>query len=250
MKTTAEVVSSHCLVVAECSQSSPTQLSAMEPQILNLGCMHYRRRCKIRAPCCDEVFDCRHCHNEAKNSEEVDAVDRHDVPRHEIKKVICSLCDVEQDVQQYCINCGICMGKYFCTICKFFDDDISKNQYHCDECGICRTGGKDNFFHCNRCGCCYSKVMEKGHRCVEGAMHHNCPVCFEYLFDTVREISVLPCAHTIHLDCVKEMEKHQRYSCPVCSKSICDMSSVWEKLDELVCRCHFCFSVCNFLKSI
>ncbi|KAG5124546.1 hypothetical protein JHK82_031283 [Glycine max] len=152
MKTTAEVVSSHCLVVAECSQSSPTQLSAMEPQILNLGCMHYRRRCKIRAPCCDEVFDCRHCHNEAKNSEEVDAVDRHDVPRHEIKKVICSLCDVEQDVQQYCINCGICMGKYFCTICKFFDDDISKNQYHCDECGICRTGGKDNFFHCNRCG--------------------------------------------------------------------------------------------------
>ena len=28
-------------------------------------------------------------------------------------------------------------------------------------------------------GCCYSKVMEKGHRCVEGAMHHNCPVCFE-----------------------------------------------------------------------
>lgn len=29
-------------------------------------CTHYRRRCKIRAPCCDEVFDCRHCHNEAK----------------------------------------------------------------------------------------------------------------------------------------------------------------------------------------
>ena len=28
----------------------------------------------------------------------------------------------------------------------------------------------------------------------------------QYLFDTVREISVLPCAHTIHLDCVKEME--------------------------------------------
>ena len=28
-------------------------------------------------------------------------------------------------------------------------------------------------------GCCYSKVMEDKHRCVEGAMHHNCPVCFE-----------------------------------------------------------------------
>jgi len=28
-------------------------------------CEHYRRRCRIRAPCCNEVFDCRHCHNEA-----------------------------------------------------------------------------------------------------------------------------------------------------------------------------------------
>lgn len=31
-------------------------------------CSHYRRRCRIRAPCCNEVFDCRHCHNEAKVS--------------------------------------------------------------------------------------------------------------------------------------------------------------------------------------
>lgn len=28
-------------------------------------CKHYRRRCKIRAPCCNEIYDCRHCHNEA-----------------------------------------------------------------------------------------------------------------------------------------------------------------------------------------
>ncbi|GAU41247.1 hypothetical protein TSUD_97830 [Trifolium subterraneum] len=127
------------------------------PEIENFGCTHYRRRCKIVAPCCNEVYGCRHCHNEAK--------------------VICSLCDTEQDVQQYCINCGVCMGEYFCGTCKFFDDDISKQQYHCDECGICRTGGKDNFFHCKRCG---------------------------------------------------------EYSCPVCSKSICDMSSVWKKLDQVI----------------
>ena len=31
-----------------------------------IRCVHYRRKCKIRAPCCGEVFDCRHCHNEAK----------------------------------------------------------------------------------------------------------------------------------------------------------------------------------------
>ncbi|XP_034687009.1 E3 ubiquitin-protein ligase RZFP34 isoform X1 [Vitis riparia] len=198
------------------------------------GCTHYRRRCKIRAPCCDEIFDCRHCHNEAKNLLETDLHDRHDIPRHEVKKVICSLCDTEQDVQQNCIACGVCMGEYFCEKCKFFDDDVSKNQYHCEECGICRTGGKENFFHCNKCGCCYSNMMKDTHRCVERAMHHNCPVCFEFLFDTTKDITVLQCGHTIHWECVKEMQQHFCYSCPICSKSICDMSSLWEKIDREV----------------
>ena len=75
-----------------------------------------------------------------------------------VLQVICSLCSKEQDVsclpkstttnsvsgtfifgctncmktvhfhrqvQQNCSNCGACMGKYFCEICKFFDDDVS-----------------------------------------------------------------------------------------------------------------------------
>ncbi|POO01786.1 43kDa postsynaptic protein [Trema orientale] len=197
--------------------------SLMELESGNFGCSHYRRRCKIRAPCCDEIFDCRHCHNESKNSLEVDPQDRHDIPRHDLKRV-----------QQHCIQCGVCMGNYFCSKCNFFDDDVSKDQYHCNECGICRVGGKENFFHCNKCGCCYSTMLKDSHSCVEKAMHHNCPVCFEYLFETMKDITVLPCGHTIHLECVKEMERHFQYSCPVCSKSYCDMSRVWEKLDQEV----------------
>ncbi|PWA94064.1 CHY-type/CTCHY-type/RING-type Zinc finger protein [Artemisia annua] len=197
----------------------------------NFRCTHYKRRCKIKTPCCDEIFDCRHCHNEAKNSLDIDPLHRHDVPRHEVKKVICTLCDTEQDVQQNCINCGVCMGNYFCQKCKFFDDDVSKNQYHCDQCGICRTGGEENFFHCDKCGCCYSKKIKDTHVCVERAMHHDCPICSEFLFDTLKDLSILPCGHTMHLACLKEMEQHHRYSCPVCSKSICD-SDVWKKLDH------------------
>ncbi|KAK4440683.1 E3 ubiquitin-protein ligase RZFP34 [Sesamum alatum] len=211
--------------------SSEEQLQT-ELASVNYGCKHYRRRCKIRAPCCDEVFDCRHCHNEAKNALEIDPLRRHDVPRHHVKRVICSLCDTEQDVAQNCVSCGVCMGNYFCDKCKFFDDDVSKKQYHCDECGICRTGGRENFFHCSKCGCCYSNLIKDAHRCVERAMHHNCAVCFEFLFDSTRNIAVLSCGHTIHMECVKEMERHRRYACPVCSKSICDMSNVWRKLDE------------------
>ncbi|KAH1115410.1 hypothetical protein J1N35_008788 [Gossypium stocksii] len=214
--------------------------SLMETGLGNYGCSHYRRRCKIRAPCCNEVFCCRHCHNESKNSPESNPLKQHDIPRHEVEKVICSLCDTEQDVQQYCINCGVCMGEYFCGKCKFFDDDVSKNQYHCVECGICRTGGKENFYHCNKCGCCYSNLMREVHRCIEKAMHHDCPICFEvhiflilqFLFDTMKDVTVLPCGHTMHLGCLREMEEHYRYSCPVCSKSICDMSKLWRKLDK------------------
>ncbi|CDY26969.1 BnaC09g36140D [Brassica napus] len=207
------------------------------------GCSHYRRRCKIRAPCCDEVFDCRHCHNEAKDSLQTEQLLRHDLPRHDVSKVICSLCGTEQDVQQNCSTCGVCMGKYFCSKCKFFDDDLSKKQYHCDDCGICSVDHSyakianrlvKNFFHCKRCRCCYSKVLEDKHRCLEGALHHNCPVCFEYLFDSTKDITVLRCGHAVHLECTKDMELHNRYTCPLCSKSICDMSSVWKKLDEEV----------------
>ncbi|XP_030514955.1 probable E3 ubiquitin-protein ligase RZFP34 isoform X2 [Rhodamnia argentea] len=196
------------------------------------GCSHYRRRCRIRAPCCNEIYDCRHCHNEANNSINVDQKDRHDMPRHEVSQVICSLCGTEQQVQQFCINCGVCMGKYFCATCKLFDDDTSKKQYHCSGCGICRIGGSENYFHCYKCGCCYSILLKNSHPCIEGAMHHDCPVCFEYLFDSRNDVTVMPCGHTIHQNCLKEMRDHFQYACPLCSKSVCDMSKVWEKFDS------------------
>uniref|UniRef100_A0A0E0K8R0 CHY-type domain-containing protein n=1 Tax=Oryza punctata TaxID=4537 RepID=A0A0E0K8R0_ORYPU len=189
---------------------------------VDLAVEQYGRKCKIRAPCCGEIFDCRHCHNEVKDSLEVSISDRHEIPRHEIKLVICSLCNKEQDVQQDCSNCGACLGKYFCAKCNFYDDDVSKNQFHCDGCGICRTGGADNFFHCDKCGCCYSYVLKDSHHCVERAMHHNCPVCFEYLFDSTKDISALHCGHTIHLECLYEMRSH---------KHIADASDLSEEDD-------------------
>lgn len=41
----------------------------------------------------------------------------------------------------------------------------------------------------------------------------------------------MPCGHTIHKSCMKEMQEHYQYACPLCSKSVCDMSKVWEKFD-------------------
>ncbi|MQK89905.1 hypothetical protein EI007_25750, partial [Escherichia coli] len=62
-------------------------------------------------------------------------------------------------------------------------------------------------------------------------MHHDCPICCEYLFESTKGVIVMPCGHTIHKSCLEEMRDHLQYACPLCSKSVCDMSKVWEKFD-------------------
>ena len=55
-----------------------------------------------------------------------------------------------------------------------------------------------------------ARMWQNNHVCVENSMRQNCPVCFEYLFDSVRPTAVLPCGHTIHSDCLKEMERNRQ----------------------------------------
>ncbi|KAK9282128.1 hypothetical protein L1049_005040 [Liquidambar formosana] len=210
-------------------ESSVTQRQEESAKI-QYGCEHYRRRCKIRAPCCNQIFPCRHCHNEAMSSLS-NPKDRHDLVRHEVQHVICSLCDTEQQVARVCSNCGVTMGEYFCEFCKFYDDDTTKKQFHCDECGICRVGGHENFFHCQKCGSCYSVLLRDNHLCVENSMKNHCPICYEYLFDSVKGTAILKCGHTMHMDCSAEMARQNQYRCPICSKSVFDMSRTWEILD-------------------
>ncbi|KAK9288265.1 hypothetical protein L1049_016715 [Liquidambar formosana] len=185
---------------------------------MGYGCKHYRRRCKIRAPCCNEMFDCRHCHNEATSMLN-SPLDWHELIRNDVKQVICSVCDTEQPVAHVCTNCGVNMGEYFCGVCKFYDDDTVKKQFHCDDCGICRVGGRENFFHCKKCGSCYSVGLRDNHLCVENSMRHHCPICYE-------------CGHTMHYECYDEMIKRDKYCCPICSKSVIDMSRTWKRIDE------------------
>uniref|UniRef100_A0A2P2LGS5 CHY-type domain-containing protein n=1 Tax=Rhizophora mucronata TaxID=61149 RepID=A0A2P2LGS5_RHIMU len=108
--------------------SKPTEATVPYDERLDVGkmgygCQHYRRRCKIRAPCCNEIFSCRHCHNEAASLLK-NPFDWHELNRYDVKQVVCSVCDTEQPVAQVCTNCGVNMGEYFCDICKFYDDDV------------------------------------------------------------------------------------------------------------------------------
>jgi hypothetical protein len=106
-----------------------------------LGCQHYLRNVKLQCSTCHKWHTCRFCHDEAES---------HTLIRKETKNMLCMLCSCPQRAADVCVNCGITAARYYCNICKLWDDHPSKSIYHCDDCGICRRGeglGKD-FFHC------------------------------------------------------------------------------------------------------
>jgi RING finger/CHY zinc finger protein 1 len=200
--------------------------SAHQPR----GCRHYSRGCQLRSPCCNLYFWCRHCHNEAMDTG--DPKTAHQLDRFAVKTLRCGKCDLEQLVQKNCEGCGQLFGEYFCPICKFFDDDLSKGVFHCDGCGICRVGGRENFFHCAACGCCYAVQLRSNHKCIAGAMHHNCPVCLENLFHSTSQVRVLRCGHTLHKKCLEQLLRRPTTvrTCPLCSKTIVDHQLTWQQV--------------------
>lgn len=56
-----------------------------------------------------------------------------------------------------------------------------------------------------------------------GMSCHVLQVCFEFLFDSVRPTAVLPCGHTIHSGCLKELQRNRTSTCPICMKSYGNM---------------------------
>ncbi|KOM41920.1 hypothetical protein LR48_Vigan04g211800 [Vigna angularis] len=234
----------------ESSQSTDHQKinTLRERGYMEYGCQHYRRRCRIRAPCCNEIFNCRHCHNEAKNNINIEQKHRHDIPRHQVKQVICSLCETEQEVSldflaifQYNLPqwfsktvlsvvfvwASTSVGRVSSLMMMYLRSNIIAVAVEFAELEDVKMSSTAT----NVVSCCYPTQMKNSHPCVEGAMHHDCPVCFEYLFESVNDVLVLPCGHTIHKSCLNEMREHFQYACPLCSKSVCDMSMIWEKFD-------------------
>lgn len=71
----------------------------------------------------------------------------------------CMLCDKIQPPSPTCTGCGIHSAYYYCSTCKFWDDDGTKGMYHCRDCGSCFLGqglGMDAVFN-NSCLVCYPR---------------------------------------------------------------------------------------------
>ena len=109
-----------------------------------LGCLHYKRNIKLQCSACDRWYTCRFCHDEAED---------HSLNRRKTRNMLCMFCGFAQPASGRCVNCNVQSARYYCDVCKLWDDDPAKSIYHCNDCGICRVGqgpGKD-FYHCKVC---------------------------------------------------------------------------------------------------
>jgi RING finger/CHY zinc finger protein 1 len=167
-----------------------------------------------------------------KNEGEKDPKKRHTLDRHKVVSVRCRTCATVQPPQQKCTCCGTVMGAYFCGVCNLFDDEGAKKQiFHCDGCGICRVGGRDTFFHCDKCQACFAIALKGSHRCIEGNLKQDCPVCLEDMHTSRSAATLLKCGHAMHGSCLTDCLKGGNYRCPLCSSSIVDMSRYWRETD-------------------
>ncbi|KAI5382898.1 zinc finger protein BRUTUS [Lathyrus oleraceus] len=200
--------------------------SFRDPRKLVFGCEHYKRNCKLRAACCGKLFTCRFCH---------DNVSDHSMDRKATSEMMCMRCMNIQPIGSICMtpSCNaLSMAKYYCSICKFFDDE--RNVYHCPFCNLCRVGrglGID-YFHCMKCNCCLG-IKTSSHKCLEKGLEMNCPICCDDLFTSSATVRAQPCGHYMHSACFQAYTC-SHYTCPICSKSLGDMAVYFGMLDALL----------------
>eukprot|EP00035_Acanthoeca_spectabilis_P006297 m.122851 g.122851 ORF g.122851 m.122851 type:complete len:425 (+) comp13438_c0_seq1:170-1444(+) len=185
------------------------------------GCSHYERGCALIAPCCEAEYICRLCHDADDANPCDQALDRANVAT-----VVCLACKARQSPAVECVECGTDFGVYICLKCKMFSD-VDEGQFHCDGCKICRKGGQENFVHCDGCGMCVGKHIIATHKCLQDTLKRDCPICLEYLFESVHELFVPPaCGHVMHRKCFQELIATS-YKCPTCTKSLVDMKEIF-----------------------
>lgn len=82
------------------SPLSTSSITAISPYDVSgpLDCPHYDSKCRIVAPCCQKIFGCRVCHDEAvEEQQSVDVVRNHGpLDRYSINQIVCNQCGTLQ----------------------------------------------------------------------------------------------------------------------------------------------------------
>jgi len=201
------------------------------------GCEHYQRKCQILSPCCQIWYSCRLCHNDQYKGPKAPGCKVETMDRKAISKVKCLLCQTEQPQSNQCENCKIEFAKYYCPVCKLWNDNPTKGIYHCEKCGICRVGSPDDYFHCDTCNGDFPLIGKDSHQCTNSGLSNNCPICFHNMFDSRKPSQRLElCGHFIHSKCLKGYLTSTGVNrCPICSKNIFEENEEFNKvIDEYI----------------
>jgi len=186
-------------------------------------CSHYQKKCfKFKFSCCDIIDPCKRCHIERGLCK---------LENIKVLEITCIECGMTQkpNLHNECESCGIKFANSYCAQCQIW---TQKQITHCIECGICRIGTKETLFHCIDCGICFNKLdlveQTQIHQCIGKKYTYGiCVICAESTFTSQSESIHLPCNHFIHRECFDKYIEQNKYNCPHCKKSICDMTSQW-----------------------
>ena len=201
---------------------SPPKSASLAPK-----CAHYETQCVIVSACCDQVFQCRVCHD--------DALPDHKIDRFATAQVICKACDLLQPASNQCTSCEIQFSEYYCGICKLWKAEDSRGTYHCEDCGICRVGKRKDYFHCDTCEACLPSASKDDHVCLSEKYKSDCPVCRVDLFSSREGVQTMPCGHPIHPSCLKRLFCSGTFPrCPLCKRSAMDLSAAWEEMQQSI----------------
>ncbi len=181
------------------------------------NCEHMDNNFKINSGCCSKIYCCSKEHN----------LDNDHILDTKNTVIICGYCDIEQKISEYCIACNKKLKtKYVCKKCFVFDES-NKYKFHCDICDLCHYEEKSELDNCKKCNVCYLKKSK--HICI--SLENNCPICLDDLkSDTLINLC---CGHIIHSKCYKSLIENT-YKCPLCSKTIIDMTKEFLKLNEQI----------------
>ncbi|KAF5951390.1 hypothetical protein HYC85_009334, partial [Camellia sinensis] len=122
-------------------------------------------------------------------------------------QVICSLCHTEQDVLSFvpsrfrfnktASNVGFAWGSIIAQNANFLTMMFRRINTIVINVESAELEAMRTFSIVINVVVRYSRLIKDSHICIEKAMHHNCPVCFEYLFETTKDSLALWAHYTL-----------------------------------------------------
>ena len=180
----------------------------------NLNCNLNHNYCKVYCNKCNLYWNCVNCHN--------NEIIEHILINNTIRQILCILCQKIQKTSNKCNNCNTIFSEYYCDKCKIWRKE-NKNIYHCNKCKICKLGIKSKSYHCDKCNLCFSNINR--HKCFENKLKSNCPICYDNLYYSKKDIIMIECGHLIHKECFNlyiksKLYDNSNYNCPICKQNI------------------------------